>query len=223
MKRPLKNKSGPPAPEFREPHAPMVVTRVVLEGEHVRLEPLEMEHHAALCEVALDEELWRWIPTPLETPGDVVAYIETALGWQEEGTALPFVIVEKSSKTVVGSTRFANIDRSHRHLEVGWTWLARPWQRTAVNTECKYLLLRHAFEQLGCIRVEFKTDALNLRSRAALARIGATEEGMSRNHMITSSGRIRHSVWFSIIDSEWPQVKEHFESRLTRQTKNIKD
>jgi RimJ/RimL family protein N-acetyltransferase len=219
MKHPLKDNSGAPAPEFREPHAVMVVTPVVLEGEYVRLEPLELEHHAALCEVALDDDLWRWAPTQLETPADVMEYIETALAWQEAGTAVPFVIVEKSSKTVVGSTRFANIDRSHRHLEIGWTWVARPWQRTAVNTECKYLLLRHAFEQLGCIRVEFKTDALNLRSRAAIARIGATEEGMFRNHMITSSGRIRHSVWFSIIDSEWTQVKKGLEAKLHRTAK----
>jgi len=200
----------------------MVIIPVVPAGEHVRLEPVEMEHHSALCEVGLDDDLWRWTPTQLETPADVMAYIETALAWQEAGTALPFVIVEKKSKTVVGSTRFANIDPAHRHLEIGWTWVARPWHRTAVNTECKYLLLRHAFEQLGCIRVEFKTDALNLRSRAALSRIGASEEGMFRNHMITSSGRIRHSVWFSIIDSEWPQVKKDLESKLTRHSKNVK-
>jgi RimJ/RimL family protein N-acetyltransferase len=118
----------------------------------------------------------------------------------------------------VGSTRFANIDRENKHLEIGWTWIGKPWQRTAVNTEAKYLMLRHAFEELGCIRVEFKTDSLNQQSRNALLGIGAKEEGTFRNHMITQDGRYRHSVYFSVIDSEWPEVKRGLEERLARRS-----
>jgi N-acetyltransferase len=127
---------------------------------------------------------------------------------------LPFAQVEKTTGRVIGSTRYANIERAHRRLEIGWTWIARPWQRTAVNTESKYLLLRHAFETLGCVRVELKTDSLNAKSRAAILRIGAREEGTFRNHMITSSGRIRHTVYFSIVDAEWPEVRSRLERVL---------
>ena len=141
-------------------------------------------------------------------------YVETALRWQAEGTALPFATVERRVGTVVGSTRFGNIDRPNRRVEIGWTWLGPRWQRTACNTEAKYLMLRHAFETWGCLRVEFKTDALNERSRAALLRIGAREEGTLRKHMITTTGRVRDSVYFSILDDEWPAVKERLEARI---------
>ena len=141
-------------------------------------------------------------------------YVETALRLQAEGTALPFATVLNETDQVVGSTRFANIDRENKHMEIGWTWIGKAWQRTAVNTEAKYLMLRHAFEKLGCIRVEFKTDSLNQQSRNALLRIGAKEEGTFRNHMITSDGRFRHSVYFSVIDSEWPEVKGRLEEKL---------
>ena len=144
----------------------------------------------------------------------MAAYIDAALAEQARGVSLPFTIVEKSSGKPVGCTRFANIDRVHRRVEIGWTWVAKTWQRTAVNTESKYLLLRHAFETLGCIRVELKTDSLNEKSRAAILRIGAREEGIFRNHMITASGRIRHTVYFSIVDSEWPAAKSRLEQRL---------
>ena len=194
----------------------MKVEPVVLEGRHVRMEPLSRGHHAALCEVGLDEELWRWIPTGVGTPAEMAAYIETALKEQASGVALPFAIVEKSSGRTIGSTRYGNIDRDHQRVEIGWTWVARAWQRTAVNTEAKYLLLRHAFETLGCIRVELKTDSLNERSREAILRIGARQEGIFRNHMITASGRIRHTVYFSIVDSEWPDVNSRLEARLSR-------
>ncbi len=192
----------------------MNVAPVVLEGAHVRLEPLSLGHHAGLCEVGLDEALWRWIPVPVRTPAEMTAYIETALREQASGTSLPFAQIEKSTGRVIGSTRYGNIDRLHHHVEIGWTWVARPWQRTAVNTEAKYLLLRHAFETLGCIRVELKTDSLNAQSRAAILRIGAREEGIFRNHMITAGGRIRHTVYFSIVDSEWSEVKSRLERRL---------
>lgn len=192
----------------------MIVEPVTLAGEHVQLEPMLEAHHAALAEVGLDEDLWKWIPVPVRTPEEMKAYVDAALAEQARGVSLPFTIVERATGNVIGSTRYANIERIHRRVEIGWTWVARPWQRTAVNTECKYMLLKHAFETLGCIRVELKTDSLNERSRAAILRIGAKEEGVFRNHMITASGRIRHSVYFSITDSEWPVVKRRLEEKL---------
>jgi len=123
-------------------------------------------------------------------------------------------LIDKASGRIIGSTRYGNIDRVHHRVEIGWTWVARQWQRSAVNTEMKYLLLRHAFETLKCIRVELKTDSLNERSRAAILRIGAREEGTFRNHMITASGRIRHTVYFSILDAEWLDVKTRLEFKL---------
>jgi RimJ/RimL family protein N-acetyltransferase len=194
----------------------MNIEPITLEGVHVRLEPLSLSHFDQLCEVGLDDELWKLTMTVMKTPDDLITYIETAMKWQAEGHALPFTIIEKTSNKAVGSTRYANIDKTNRRLEIGWTWVARKWQHTPVNTETKYLLLKHAFETLGCIRVEFKTDSLNERSRNALLRIGAKEEGILRNHMITPSGRLRHSVYFSIIDSEWRQVKQNLEQKLQR-------
>lgn len=195
--------------------AEMIVTPVTLEGRHVRLEPLAKGHLAGLAEVGLDEELWRWIPTAVRTREEMAAYIETALQEQERGVSLPFAILEKATGRAIGSTRYGNIDRTHHRVEIGWTWVAREWQRTAMNTEAKYLLLRHAFESLGCMRVELKTDSLNEKSRAAILRIGAKEEGIFRNHMVTASGRIRHSAYYSIIDSEWPAVKARLEAKLS--------
>jgi RimJ/RimL family protein N-acetyltransferase len=194
----------------------MDVQPLTLEGRHVRLEPLRMEHHARLCEVGLDEALWRWTTTLIRTPLEMRAYLEAALAEEAAGVSLPFVTIEKASGRIVGSTRYGNIDPANRRVEIGWTWVGRDWQRTFVNTEAKYLMLRHAFETLGCIRVEFKTDALNERSRNALLRIGAREEGTFRNHMIVHDGRLRHSVYFSIIDSEWPEVKAALEEKLSR-------
>src|SRR5580765_8345986 len=194
--------------------AEMIVTPVVFEGRHVRLEPLAKEHLAGLARVGLDEELWRWIPVPVRTVEELAGYIETALEEQKRGVSLPFALIEKATGRAIGSTRYGNIDRTHHRVEIGWTWVGREWQRSAVNTEAKYLLLRHAFETLRCIRVELKTDSLNEKSRAAILRIGAREEGIFRNHMITASGRIRHTVYFSIVDSEWPVVKARLESLL---------
>jgi RimJ/RimL family protein N-acetyltransferase len=192
----------------------MAVTPVTLEGRHVRLEPLSHEHHAGLTAVGLDEELWRWIPTPVRTPEEMAAYIATALEERERGVSLPFALIEKSSGRAIGCTRYGNIDRTHHRVEIGWTWVAPAWQRTGVNTEAKYLLLLHAFETLGCMRVELKTDSLNEKSRAAILRIGAREEGTFRNHMITASGRIRHTVYFSIVDVEWLAVKDRLQAMM---------
>jgi RimJ/RimL family protein N-acetyltransferase len=194
----------------------MKIEPVTLDGRHVRLEPLSPGHHAGLCEFGLDEEIWRWYVSSVHTPDEMRAYIEAMLDRQMAGSTLPFAIVEQSSARLVGSTCYLNIDRAHRRLEIGSTWLGRDWQRTPVNTECKYLLLRHAFEGLGCIRVEFKTDSLNQRSRDAILRLGAKEEGTFRNHMITAEGRVRHSVYYSIIESEWPAVRARLEAMLAR-------
>ena len=187
---------------------------VTLEGAHVRLEPMTADHLDQLCEVGFHPAIWRWGISQIQTREDMKKYIDTALKSQDEGTALPFVTLEKSSGRVIGSTRYANIDQENRRLEIGWTWITPKWQRTAINTEAKYLMLRHAFEDLGCIRVEFKTDSLNDQSRTALERIGAQEEGILRNHMIAYGGRLRHSVFFSIIDTEWPAVKANLEAKL---------
>ena len=192
----------------------MAVAPVILEGRYVRLEPLSAEHATGLAEIGLDEDLWRWIPTPVRTREEMRAYVQTALEEQANGSALPFALIERASGRTIGSTRYGNIERAHYRVEIGWTWVARQWQRSAINTEAKYLLLRHAFETLKCIRVELKTDSLNDRSRTAILRIGAREEGTFRNHMITASGRIRHTVYFSILDSEWPDIKCRLESKL---------
>ena len=192
----------------------MLIEPVTLEGKFIRLEPLSLEHHAGLCGVGLDEELWRWTTQPVTTPEEMRAYVQTALDEQARGVALPFATVEKASGRVIGSTRYGNIDRANRRVEIGWTWLGLKWQRTAANTEAKYLMLRHAFETWECIRVEFKTDSLNEKSRAALLRIGTKEEGTFRNHMITSTGRLRHSAYYSIIASEWPAVKARLGEKL---------
>ena len=194
----------------------LIIEPVTLEGRHVRLEPLSQAHHADLVAVGLAEELWRWIPTPVRTAEEMSDYIDTALQEQARGVSLPFAQIERATGRAIGSTRYGNIERTHRRVEIGWTWIAPAWQRSAINTESKFLLLKHAFETLGCMRVELKTDSLNERSRAAILRIGACEEGTFRNHMITASGRIRHTVYFSILDSEWPEVKTRLESRLRR-------
>jgi len=194
----------------------MDIRPVLLEGRLVRLEPLSMDHHAALCAVGFDPELWRWTLNLVQTPEQMREYMKTALDAQARGSELPFATCERASGRAVGSTRFGNIDRADRRVEIGWTWIARPWQRTAVNTEAKYLMLRHAFEQWGCVRVELKTDVLNETSRAALRRLGAKEEGVLRRHMITATGRIRDTVYYSILDTEWPAVKAMLEAKLVQ-------
>jgi RimJ/RimL family protein N-acetyltransferase len=195
----------------------LILQPIILAGRHVRLEPLSRAHHAALCAIGLAPELWELIPYRVLTPEDMAGYIQSALDLQAAGTALPFATVHAASGQVVGSTRFMNIDQANRRVEIGATWIAAPWRRTAVNTEAKYLMLRHAFEILGCIRVELKTDSLNQRSRNAIRRIGATEEGTLRQHLVTWSGRLRDTVYFSILDSEWPRVKQDLERKLTPQ------
>ena len=197
-------------------HTPMVVEPVTLQGKYVRLEPLSMDHLDQLWAIGQDQDLWKWISYQINTPDEMRTYIKTALDWQAIGTALPFVTIWQATNEVVGSTRFGNIDTGNHRVEIGWTWIGKPWQRTPVNTEAKFLMLQHAFEVWHCIRVELKTDKLNARSRAAILRIGAKEEGTFRHHVITESGRLRDSVYFSIIDTEWPEVKARLLKMLAR-------
>jgi RimJ/RimL family protein N-acetyltransferase len=193
----------------------MTIGPVTLEGVHVRLEPLTMDHHGALWEIAKDPELWRWTTADIRTPEDLRHYMETALREQAEGRSLPFATIARAACRPVGSTRFGNFDRLNRRVEIGWTWIGGAWQRTALNTEAKLLMLAHAFETVGCMRVEFKTDALNQPSRAAIARLGAKEEGTLRRHIVTRLGRVRDTVYYSILDEEWPAVKARLEARLS--------
>jgi N-acetyltransferase len=190
------------------------VSPVTLSGRHVRLEPLAPAHIEPLFAAANDPELWRWTLTQIASLDDMRDYVTAALDGQRAGTVLPFTTIDASTGEVIGSTRFGNIDTSNRRVEIGWTWLRRDRQRTACNTEAKYLMLRHAFDVLGCLRVELKTDALNEKSRAAILRIGAVQEGILRAHMITASGRVRDSVLYSILDREWPAVRAGLEEKL---------
>jgi RimJ/RimL family protein N-acetyltransferase len=194
--------------------SPMMVEPVTLRGSSVRLEPMTADHLDALIRVGLEPELWQWTQASLATPDDMRAYVFQALDERRRGVSLPFVIIAEASDEVVGSTRYGSIDPANRRLEIGWTWITPGYQRTAVNTEAKLLLLSHAFERLGANRVELKTDALNQQSRAAIARLGAVEEGIFRKHIVTDSGRVRDTVYYSIIDTEWPAVKARLQDRL---------
>lgn len=198
------------------PHSAMSLEPVTLSGRVVRLEPLALDHVAALARVGLDPELWRLQPTAVDSPEAMRAYVEKALADRDLGTALPFAIVDARTDEVIGSTRFMDVAPRHRRLEIGATWLAPAAQRTGANTEAKLLLLGHAFERLGAIRVVFKTEAGNARSRAALARLGAVEEGTFRRHLLADSGRARDMVYFAILDDEWPGVKARLERLLAR-------
>lgn len=186
----------------------------VLEGRTVRLEPLTTGHLPALARIAFDPDLWQWTMTRIHNEADLGAYIDEALALQRAGTALPFCLIATSTGEAVGSSRFGNYDAANRRVEIGWSWVARPWQRTSVNAESKLLLLDYAFGEVGCLRVEFKTDALNIRSRGALEKLGARQEGVLRSHMIAAGGRRRDSVYFSILAEEWPEVRRALEARL---------
>ena len=191
-----------------------------LEGAVVRLEPLRGEHAELFWEVAKNDldDIFRWIPYAMRTPEDFRNLVDKAFAEQDRGESVVFATVERRSGRVIGSTRFMNIDRTNRRVEIGSTWIAPPWQRTAVNSEAKYLMLRHAFEVWGCIRVELKTDALNQKSRNAILRIGAKEEGALRRHLVTWTGRVRDTVYFSILEDERPEVKHRLDGYLSKAT-----
>jgi RimJ/RimL family protein N-acetyltransferase len=192
----------------------MQIEPITLEGTHVVLAPLLLTHHQQLCAIGLDPALWQQTTIRVQTPAEMLHYIQTALGSQTAGTALPFVIALRATGELVGTTRYHSIVHDHRRLEIGFTWIGRPWQRTPANTEAKYLLLKQAFEVYGCQRVEFKADSQNERSCQALLRIGATREGTLRQYVLSAHKGVRDLAIFSIIDSEWPQVGARLEQRL---------
>lgn len=192
------------------------VEPVVLEGERIRLEPLRPDHFADLAAVAFDPALWRWTIMGLQDEPGLRRWVDLALANAEAGTERPFATIDRASGRAIGSSRYMSIVPEHRRLEIGWTWVATAFQRTGTNREAKLLQLTHAFETLGANRVEFKTHSLNERSRTALAGIGATFEGVFRNHSIMPDGSIRHSAYFSVIAEEWPDVKARLEAGLAR-------
>lgn len=191
---------------------------VILVGEHVRLEPIGQQHAWDLSRVGKDESIWRYLPRPAFTDlDDVRAWIESCVAAREAGSTIQFAVMHGVEECAIGSTGYLDIDRPNRALEIGMTWYGVDYQRTAVNTECKYLMLRHAFDDLGALRVCLKTDHRNERSQRAIERIGATRDGVLRNHRIAWDGANRHSVYYSIIDTEWPGVKERLEGMLPRE------
>jgi len=193
------------------------VTPVTLIGKYVRLEPMTEAHVSDLAEIGVGMDFWDFmVYGRMDTVEDMRVWVREILSRAEKGTDLPFVAIHLESGRVAGATRYLNIMPNDRGLEVGGTWYGLDFQRTTVNTESKYLLLTHAFEALGCIRVQIKTDSLNLRSQKAIERIGAVKEGVLRNHMILTNGRVRHSVYYSILDTEWGNVKKRLAEMLGR-------
>lgn len=195
----------------------MEVKPVELTGKHVRLEPMTEEHTAGLAEIGVGQPFWHFmLYGDMNSVADMRKWVRDILSRAEKGTDLPFIVTHLASGRVAGATRYLNIMPKDRGLEIGGTWYGTEFQRTPVNTECKYLLLEHAFETLGCIRVQLKTDLRNGRSQKAIERIGAVKEGVLRNHMILPDGYYRHSVFYSILDTEWPDAKKRLEEMLSR-------
>jgi N-acetyltransferase len=187
---------------------------VLIKGTRVRLEPLTLQHLQDLAEAGADESIWRWLPTMHHLPGTMSEFVEQALAAHERRTALPFAIVDRESKKAVGSTRYHHVDTEHRRLEIGVTWIATAFQRSYINTETKILQLWYAFTVLKCRRVELKADVDNEKSRAAILRLGATQEGIFRKHMLYPDGRNRDNVYFSIVDDNWAAVCAQLEAKL---------
>jgi RimJ/RimL family protein N-acetyltransferase len=187
---------------------------ITLEGNQVLIRPMTLHDKDPLVQAASDGSLWNLWYTSVPTPEKMESYIITALAEQAETKSLPFIIIRKKDQKIVGTTRYMNIESVIRRLEIGSTWYAKSSQRTGVNTECKYLLLKHAFESLGCLAVELRTHWINHQSRAAIERLGAKLDGVLRNHRIASDGTLRDTVVYSILNSEWPMVKSHLEFKL---------
>ncbi len=195
----------------------MEVKPVTLTGRYARLEPLTEEHVLGLTAVGLEDSIWQYMPYGLmHDEDDIRRWVRGILAQASEGTDLPFAAIDLGSGCVAGSTRYLEIRPAHRGLEIGGTWYGAAYRRTRLNTECKFLLLEHAFERLGCIRVQLKTDSRNERSQHAIERLGAVKEGVLRNHLILPDGHVRHSVYYSIVDSEWPAVKDRLQHMLAR-------
>ncbi len=194
------------------------VTPVTLAGRRVRLEPLEPGHLAGLVAAGADPATWTWMHAPLTDEAAMRAWVAEAMRARDAGAEVPFATLDVVTGRVLGSTRFMSIAAAHRRMEIGWTWLAPAAHGTGANTEAKYLMLEHAFERLAAMRVEFKTDARNARSRAALAGLGATFEGVFRRHQLMASGRVRDSAWYAVTDEDWPAVRERLRARLAAPT-----
>ena len=194
----------------------MEIKPVILNGEEVKLIPLSIKHIPELTCEAKDKDIWQYLPYGVVTTEEKISnMIQFWLDRAERGIDLPFTVIYRSTELPIGNTRLLDINHQHKSVEIGGTWYGKKYQRTKVNTECKYLLLRFAFESLGCIRVQFKTDSLNIRSQNALERIGAVKEGILRNHMIRTDGSFRDSVYYSIVIDEWAGVKEKLEEKLS--------
>jgi RimJ/RimL family protein N-acetyltransferase len=191
---------------------------VILKGKAIRLEPLKIDHLQGLFEAGQDAAIWSYMPSTVRSIESMADWIEKALSNQEKGLDLPFVVIDQNTGEILGSTRFLDIAPKDRGLEIGFTWYTPRVWRTSVNTEAKYLLLKHCFETLKTIRVQFKTHHLNLASQKAIERIGGVKEGILRNHRIQEDGSIRHSVYYSILDTEWETIKERFEKTLLKRS-----
>lgn len=193
----------------------MDMKRITLTGKHVRLEPMSETHIPGLTEIGAGQDFWGFmLYGDIKTEADMRSWVLDILERETKGTDLPFVAIHLESGRVAGATRYLNTMPKDRGLEVGGTWYGTDFQRTAVNTECKYLLLTHAFETLKCIRVQIKTDSRNERSQKAIERLGAVKEGVLRNHMILPDGRFRHSVFYSVLDTEWGEVKKRLQRMM---------
>ncbi|MEK4049596.1 GNAT family N-acetyltransferase [Bacillus sp. FSL K6-2839] len=192
----------------------MEITPVVLIGDRVKIQPMEDYHVQELFDAGNNPDIWAHMPMRVQSIEDMKSLVNGALQAREQGSEFPFVIFDKNSGKIVGSTRFLNISIPNRNLEIGWTWLSPTVWRTRINTECKYLLLKHCFETLGTIRVQLKTDSRNVRSQQAIERLGLVKEGVLRNHMVMPDGYLRDSVYYSVIDQEWVLVKDKLESML---------
>jgi RimJ/RimL family protein N-acetyltransferase len=194
----------------------MIPHPLTLTGDLVVMEPLSLAHVDGLTKVGLAPDIWHWTPNHIESREDIATYVRAAMRGRDEGHMYPFATVIKATGQVVGSSRYGNIVPDHKRLEIGWTWIGAEWQRTFVNSEAKLLMLGHAFDVLDCNRVELKTDALNLKSRRAMLGIGCTEEGILRQHVLNPSGRLRDTVYYSILRDEWPATREILMRRLAR-------
>ena len=192
-----------------------LIQPLTMTGRIVRLEPLQEAHVPDLCRVGLDPEIWRWmLYGDIDSEDKMRGFVRLLLEWQGIGETLPFAVIHLGEGRAIGCTRYMELAPEHLGLEIGGTWYGKAYQRTGVNSECKYLLLRLAFEVYGCIRVQLKTDRNNLRSQAAIERLGAVKEGVLRNHMLRPDGTVRDTVYYSILDREWPEVKERLERMM---------
>lgn len=187
---------------------------VILSGGYITLRPMTLDDAPSLFAVGDIKQLFQWMQAPIETQEEMQTWVESAIEAREKGMALPFVTMDNQSGQVIGSTRFMNINLLHRHLEIGSTWIGKSSQRSPVNSEAKYLMLQYAFEELGCLRVEFRTDSMNLQSQKAIERLGAVKEGILKHHVVTRKGRLRDTVVYALLADQWPNLKYRLRANL---------